>query len=412
MLAPRLILASAFAASLAAQAPILGDAAGNALPLTTFTVGGYTEPLALTPNGNVFASLDASLPSGYYSILMWDVGFNVMSLIPAEDRLYYAENNGAAGWTLTRVSSTAGLPGEGVGVGGVGESMPCAPFGSPAIAGYECVLKCAIFSHGAAPTGTPLFIGGRHFRIGDGNPGSVSGLVYRDADQDGVRDAGEPGIGGLSVKLVNTVTHAVVATTTTNTAGEYLFSPVGYDNCSVMLEFLSTMYQATTPVDVPLSNCGCGQQVVNFGLYQQVTTCIGRTPGFWQNNNGVALIQNGSFWDELVALNLVNANGSAYNPSGAVAEWRNWLKNRDAVNMSYQLAAHLAAMQLNVLSGSVSGNCWAQTANGPMNILALISAANAALGLDSFTPSGDPNRVTQEMLKNALDAANNNLNWL
>lgn len=140
--------------------------------------------------------------------------------------------------------------------------------------------------------------------------------------------------------------------------------------------------------------------------------CIGRTPGFWQNNNGTALIVNNGFWDELAALNLANANGSAYNPTGSIPEWRNWLKNRNAVNMSYQLSAHLAAMQLNVLSGSVSGNCWIQTGSGPMNILALITTANEALGLDSFTPVGDPNRLTQEMLKNALDAANNNLNWL
>lgn len=412
MLAPRLFLAAALAASLAAQAPTLVDAAGAVYPQTTVTVGGVTYPMSLAPNGNVFASLNAALPTGYYSFVVWDVTFTDKSLLPIEDRIYFAENNGAAGFALTRNSSTAGLPGEGVGLGGVGESMPLSPYMSAGIAGYECVLKCGIYSHGASPSGTPLFVGFQFFQIGDGTPGSVSGVVFRDANQDGDRDAGEPGLSGFTVKLVNTGTSTVMATTTTNANGEYVFSPVGFDNCSVMLEFMSSMYQATTPVDVALSNCGCGQQSVNFGLYNQITTCIGRTPGFWQNNNGTAIIVNSGLWDELVALNLVNANGSAYDPSGSVAEWRNWLKNRNAVNMSYQLAAHLAAMQLNVLSGSVSGNCWAQTGSGPMNILALISAANEALGLDPYTPVGDPNRVTQEMLKNALDAANNNQNWL
>jgi hypothetical protein len=36
----------------------------------------------------------------------------------------------------------------------------------------------------------------------------------------------------------------------------------------------------------------------------------------------------------------------------------------------------------------------------------LIAAANAALIADGNTPAGDPNRASQELLKNALDAAN------
>jgi len=373
MLAPRLFLTAALAASLAAQAPTLVDATGAAYPQSTVTVGGSTYDMSLVPNGKVFASLNPALATGYYSFVVWDVTFTDKSLLPVEDRIYFAENNGAAGFALTRNSSTAGLPAEGVGFGGVGESMPLSPYMSPGIAGYECVLKCGIYSHGASPTGTPLFVGFQFFQIGDGTPGSVSGVVFRDANQDGDRDAGEPGLSGFSVKLVNTTTSTVVSTTTTNANGEYVFSPLGFDNCSVMLEFMSSMYTAT---------------------------------------NATALIVHGGFWDELVALNLVNATGAAYDPSGSVAEWRNWLKNRNAVNMAYQLSAHLAAMQLNVLSGSVSGNCWAQTSSGPMNIMALITAANEALGLDPFTPVGDANRAAQELLKNALDAANNNQNWL
>jgi len=38
--------------------------------------------------------------------------------------------------------------------------------------------------------------------------------------------------------------------------------------------------------------------------------------------------------------------------------------------------------------------------------------AAAALCSDQYTPAGDPNRATQECLKNALDAANNNLNFV
>jgi hypothetical protein len=41
-----------------------------------------------------------------------------------------------------------------------------------------------------------------------------------------------------------------------------------------------------------------------------------------------------------------------------------------------------------------------------------MAAANGALCADGFTPSGDPNRATQEFLKDALDDANNNLNFV
>ena len=40
-------------------------------------------------------------------------------------------------------------------------------------------------------------------------------------------------------------------------------------------------------------------------------------------------------------------------------------------------------------------------------INSLIAAADAALAADPYTPTGDPNRATQEQLKNALDALNN-----
>ena len=50
--------------------------------------------------------------------------------------------------------------------------------------------------------------------------------------------------------------------------------------------------------------------------------------------------------------------------------------------------------------------------DGVMTIQQLMDAANAALGADGYTPTGDPNRAYQEKLKNALDAANNNINWV
>lgn len=82
--------------------------------------------------------------------------------------------------------------------------------------------------------------------------------------------------------------------------------------------------------------------------------------------------------------------------------------------MAYQLSGHLAAMYMNVLVGSVNGGALVYIGDhGDMiSINDLLDAADEALCLDGETSAGDDNRYDQEMLKNALDEANNNLNWV
>ena len=55
---------------------------------------------------------------------------------------------------------------------------------------------------------------------------SIAGNVYIDADNDGVRDQGEAGIGGVKVSLTGTDMqgHNVALTTTTNSNGSYIFT--------------------------------------------------------------------------------------------------------------------------------------------------------------------------------------------
>lgn len=52
---------------------------------------------------------------------------------------------------------------------------------------------------------------------------SIGNFVFLDADKDGVQDAGEAGVAGVAVTLYDAA-GAVIAITTTNAAGEYLFS--------------------------------------------------------------------------------------------------------------------------------------------------------------------------------------------
>jgi hypothetical protein len=136
----------------------------------------------------------------------------------------------------------------------------------------------------------------------------------------------------------------------------------------------------------------------------------GKTPGFWSNKNGEAQMNDGATGAAfelglLSALNLVDANGNAFDPT-TYGQFNTWLLDSNAVNMAYKLSSHLAAMRLNVEAGFVNGNAFYIPSG--MTINQLITAANNALGADGFTPSGDePNRSTQEALKNALDALNN-----
>ena len=158
----------------------------------------------------------------------------------------------------------------------------------------------------------------------------------------------------------------------------------------------------STPSSVNVNAVTNQTSTVDFGNYCRVGSG-GKTIGFWGNKNGQALITN----DDLAVLracNLVKANGSPFNPASK-GELKSWLQDANATNMAYMLSAQLAAMKLNVEHGFVNPNAFALCFNG--TIAQLISAADAALLADGFTPAGDPNRTTQEALKNCLDALNN-----
>jgi hypothetical protein len=66
---------------------------------------------------------------------------------------------------------------------------------------------------------------GTNYNFGE-RAGRVAGSVYVDGNGNGVRDAGEPGIAGVSVTLAGTDVHgaAVSLTATTDASGGYLFN--------------------------------------------------------------------------------------------------------------------------------------------------------------------------------------------
>ena len=154
----------------------------------------------------------------------------------------------------------------------------------------------------------------------------------------------------------------------------------------------------------------------------------GLTLGFWSNKNGQALVTSNTgnvsvcgaplpasdlAW--LVSLNLRDGAGNNFDPA-TYAAFRTWILSATATNMAYMLSAQLAAMELNVLNGKVNGSAivYAPGTGGSdfKTVCQLMTLANTELGLHGSVLSGSPFRTYQEALKNALDRANNDQNFV
>jgi hypothetical protein len=254
---------------------------------------------------------------------------------------------------------------------------------------------------------------------GEVDPSSVGGVKFYDTDTDGVRDAGEPGIAAWNID----VTGAATTTVATDAAGAYTLEVAAgtYDIAE---------QSSVGPWDQTAPASGFYDDVI-VGVDQQLTgldfgnVCVGdgagtaRSKGFWTNKNGSAAFAGiAGALTSLQALNLRDAAGSNFNPA-TYAQLNKWLSGATATNMAYMLSAQLAAVHLDVLAGYVSAGALVQAAgtasanaNGYATIGAIIAEANAALGVDGSTPDGDPNRATQEVLKNILDRAANNAGYV
>jgi len=240
---------------------------------------------------------------------------------------------------------------------------------------------------------------------------------FYDANANGVWDEGEVEIPGWKICIqelpagtpdCNHVTPIYISVT----PGSYLLT----EGTPVEGNWIHT-----TPVSKTLTVGDGEEKEADFG-----NVCLGPggglTLGFWSNKNGGVLF-NTSDLALMVNLNLRNADGTAFDPSKYNA-FRTWILSATATNMAYMLSAQLAAMELNVAHGKVSGTalvyapCLIGTETAGANALGfisvndLMSAANTSLGFYSYTPSGDPNRAYQECLKTTLDSANNNLNFV
>jgi len=166
---------------------------------------------------------------------------------------------------------------------------------------------------------------------------------------------------------------------------------------------------------------------VSFG-----NVCMGTGGGFtlayWSNKNGQQLETRSDF-TALTALNLVTGQGTVQDFTGALNQSKTvlnqFLLGANATNMANLLSAQLATIKLNVLHGFVNGSalvyapglttCGTVTGLNSLGFISindLMTAANQSLLDHPLTQAGSPDRACQEALKNALDDANNNKNFV
>jgi hypothetical protein len=239
----------------------------------------------------------------------------------------------------------------------------------------------------------------------------VTATKFYDANANGVNDS-EAGIAGWRIS-------ADSSTALTDANGEAAFVLQAGAHAISEATPVQTNWFHTTPATVNI--VVPDDDSVSFG-----NVCVGAgggyTLGFWSNKNGQAAMNDGGTMAPELALlrglHLRTATGANFDPT-TYAQFRTWLLNASATNMAYMLSAQLAAMALNVEAGSVSGTALiyapgttSANALGFATVNAVMAEADAALAADGSTPSGDPNRVIQTALKNALDKANNNTSFV
>jgi hypothetical protein len=400
----------------------------NQFPIRFVDAQGVLRPVAPDgtaqyPDEAVFIAFDPSTPAGaYYVHVTGGDPAAVLSANDPMDRFVAVTNTGGVITLALPFTQNPDPSLFGAGLNGQGQSLRLGALSNAASS--PCQFKVFVGNTWDLQFGptwpnivrcndpffpTPQIMSYGLFQIGSGNGTDVIGSVFLDADRDGHRDAGEGPAVNWQVRLVTASTSQLG---TTDVAGNYVFLDVPAGSYTVEL-VLQNGWVATNTSTASVAVLGCANaNVAGFGVAPSLLAHDGHTIGFWRNNHGIGLINQFNILPTFAALSLRNANGSLFAPT-TTNQWKTWLQGANSVNMAYMLSAQLAAMHCNVLVGFVdSGSVITDPVLGNITIANLMAQAIASLQLYGFTPVGHPQRDAQTALKNALDNANNNLNWL
>ena len=259
---------------------------------------------------------------------------------------------------------------------------------------------------------------------------TLSGQKFYDANANGIND-GEAAIGGFQINILLNGILPVSACTAPN--GTWSYSPVFTLDSYTVSEQLPPQtlltdgyyWKQTSPA--PDSNNFQGYSGIvgladvtglNFGNICFKPAAGGLTLGYWSNKNGQASLNTcpgGGMTGALAflgGLNLKKPDGTDFNPT-TYAQLHDWLLNGNAVNMAYMLSVQLAATSLDTRCAKLDPTTIVDASSlglGFITIQSLITAANTELDLlgGNVTFTGNPLRADEEILKDALDAINNN----
>jgi hypothetical protein len=275
----------------------------------------------------------------------------------------------------------------------------------------------------------------------------ITGEKFFDANVNAMKDVGEPMIPGFRIQI-DTVwpdnsVHSEVVVTDANGQFQSSEVPLGTTFTSFEILPLGTWIQTAPQLGSQVISNGetatansskQWEGAVGEGGFDGLyfgNVCLGggggNTLGFWSNKNGQARMNNtlgmANALAGLTGLNLRRPNGAHFDPPG-YSQFKSWLLDGNATNMAYMLSVQLAAMWLNVNAVSAtypgvdpSRMIYAPGTNsanflGFATVGAVMTEANIELGLHGTAGANDPWRAYQEALKNALDRANNNLNFV
>lgn len=372
----------------------------------------------------VFVAFDSALPTGTYYVHVTDLNMTeVLSTNDPMDRFVQVTNtNGVI--TLSLPFTNNPNPALfGVGLNGVGMSLALSSLRNSAQ--EPCAFKVwlgdywdltngpndpLLYRWGVNPANNQVSnLSFDRIRIGNGNGSEVSGFAFLDADRNGVRGAGEGPLANWEVRLVTGQTTLVAFT---DAQGRYAFPGVTAASYTVELQ-LPSGFVATTASSVALEVCGCANvAVADFGAAPAIMRCDGHTIGFWRNRHGLGIVQQRNILATLPGLFLRDLCGRHVAP-GNLCEFKFYLACANSINMAYMLSAQLLAMHCNVMAGFVDPNCRIRDSHlGNITIAELMQRSVQSLMAHGRTLPGHPARHQQQLLKNALDNANNNRNWL
>ena len=252
--------------------------------------------------------------------------------------------------------------------------------------------------------------------------GELSGGKYYDANENGQWDSGEVWLEGWKIdwegEQVVTGTDGMFSISDVK-PGDYTFTEV--QGANGWMQTGNTVNQSTTSGGASVSlasfvysvNVPNDQPSTVDGLYFGNVCKIdpgGRTPGFWQNNNGQALINEADL-TELRLLNLVDEVGTAFDPT-TKEQVRDWILADAGQNMAWKLSSFVAANTLNVNHGFTDQDVFVPYIGGFVTVDELLVIADGLLETDPLTPPGADGRAEQTAVKDILDGVANGLSFV